>query len=63
MKNILDDETVQYRLKFVLWTEDKNKSIAQAARDTGVAWKMVMKYGYMLSLYYLENMIPIRIIC
>ena len=37
MKNILDDKTIQYRLKYVLQIEDKDKSIAQADRDAGVA--------------------------
>jgi len=44
MKNILDDKTIQYRLKYVLQIEDKDKSVAQAARDAEVAWKTMKRW-------------------
>ena len=42
MKNILDDENVQFRLKFVLQIEDK--SIAQAAREADVDWRTMKRW-------------------
>ena len=44
MKNILDDETVQYRLKYVLQIGDKDKSIAQAAQEADVDWRTMKRW-------------------
>lgn len=43
MKNILDDENVQFRLKFALQVEDKDKSIAQAAQEANVDWRTMRR--------------------
>lgn len=39
MRNLLDDETVQNRLKYVLQINSNDKSIAQAAREAEVDWR------------------------
>lgn len=44
MTSIYDNETVQFRMKYVLEVEDKDKSIAQAARDAGVSWKTMKSW-------------------
>ncbi len=44
MTNIYDNETVQFRLKHVLLVEDKDKSIAQAARDADVDWRTMKSW-------------------
>jgi len=44
MTNVYDNETVQFRMKYVLEVEDKDKSIAQAARDAAVTWKTMKSW-------------------
>jgi transposase InsO family protein len=44
MSSIYDNETLQFRLKYVLEVKDKDKSIAQAARDAGVDWKTMKSW-------------------
>jgi len=38
MTTIYDNETVRYRLKYVLQVIDRDRTIAAAARDAGVCW-------------------------
>ncbi|MBD3408508.1 MAG: DDE-type integrase/transposase/recombinase, partial [Candidatus Lokiarchaeota archaeon] len=45
MGNLLDNETVHYRLKYVLQIDSNDKTIAQAAREAKVAWR-TMKIWY-----------------
>lgn len=44
MTSVFDNETVQYRLKYVLEVKHGDKSITQAAEDAGVAWKTMKSW-------------------
>ena len=44
MRNLLDDETVQNRLKYVLQINSNDKSIAQAAREAEVDWRTMKRW-------------------
>jgi len=44
MTSIYDNETVQFRLKFVLEVKDKDKSIVKAAQDADVTWKTMKSW-------------------
>lgn len=44
MTSVYDNETVRSRLKYVLEVKDKDKSIAQAARDADVDWRTMKSW-------------------
>lgn len=44
MRNLLDDETVQGRLKYVLQINSNDKTIAQAAREAQVDWRTMKRW-------------------
>lgn len=49
MGNLFDNETVQYRLKYVLQIDSNDKTIAQAAREADVAWRTMKRWYDRLS--------------
>ena len=44
MQSVYDNETVQYRLKYVLEVKHGDKSISQAARDAQIDWKTMKSW-------------------
>jgi len=44
MAHIYDNETVQYRLKYVLQVRDKDRTISDASRAAGVTWKTLKEW-------------------
>lgn len=44
MGNLFDNETVQYRLKYILQIDSNDKTIAQAAREADVAWRTMKRW-------------------